>query len=313
MGIMLNVILLLTAHASQVVWGLKAREILTPTIDTFLYNASVGQFLHLPQSVHVCTALPIKNHTFIGELFFMSVMTPHLKHFLDAFTAVQLASIPAHLALTGCTAPGYTGPGPLIGSVWECDNPYSQRDDGKGTCGSGGRSLPLFVTTEYVAPEWHFKLPEGSAIEVGGGTGINYLVLNTHYPEPDKLINGFTGTSGMKTHVTTGFVTSRVGFLFLRVISEIPPHSQTDVTGEFLFDSNILVHIFAVAVHTHSMGVDFQVWLTNASGFKTLIHRQDPKFNTNVGPVKKTAVSRGDFLTITCTFNNTSPDVIDIE
>lgn len=84
-----------------------------------------------------------------------------------AFEAVQLPSVTSHLALVGCSHPGFHGAGPLSGRVWDCDNPFLQRDDGTGTCGLHGVVVPLFVSTEYESPSWSFTLHEEQGSKSG--------------------------------------------------------------------------------------------------------------------------------------------------
>ncbi|XP_076348405.1 peptidylglycine alpha-hydroxylating monooxygenase-like [Tachypleus tridentatus] len=183
--------------------------------------ATVKFPMHMPdvqptqKETYLCTAfkMPAQEHQYIVE--FEPNATMHTAH---------------HILIYGCSTPGF----------WATDDPRAVWDCGEMAGGvSEYRRAPTCASGSQVIYAWardapKLTLPEGVGFKVGGSdTGIEYLVLQVHYANVDKFINGATDDSGVILSMlpgTTNKVNKRAAILLLGTGGIIPAHREGKIS-----------------------------------------------------------------------------------
>jgi len=151
---------------------------------------------------YLCTAVDLDRH----KAAYIAGFEPH-----DEMHTAH------HMLLFGCPALGEVALA-SNGKFWNCG------DMGSGVCGGVGEKI-MYVWGRN-APK--LKLPPDVAFEVGGDSGVNYLVLQVHY----KTVDHFLANPTLKDYsgvdlLTTSVQPSRLGAIFLLAArGEIPEHKK---------------------------------------------------------------------------------------
>lgn len=96
-----------------------------------------------------------------------------------------------HILIYGCKVPGYYERD-TPRAVWNCGEMANNEDKGVNYYPKGsicGGSSEIIYAWAMDAPK--LQLPEGVGFMVGGGTDINYLVLQVHYAHVHRFLSKF--------------------------------------------------------------------------------------------------------------------------
>ncbi|KFM79490.1 Peptidylglycine alpha-hydroxylating monooxygenase, partial [Stegodyphus mimosarum] len=98
-----------------------------------------------------------------------------------------------HMMIFGCDLPGQMqADNPRL--VWDCGQMGGQRSGYlRGSACSSGFQV-IYAWAKDAPP---LELPNGVGFRVGNSSGINYLILQVHYADVDKFLNGGTDNSGI--------------------------------------------------------------------------------------------------------------------
>ena len=123
-------------------------------------------------------------------------------------------------------------------------------------------------------------LPKDVGYKIGGDTGINFLVLQVHYANVDKFVNGDTDNSGLILSVvdeSTDKIKKRAGVLVLGTGGELPPKQIVHMESSCFIEEPVELHPFAFRTHTHKLGKAVSGWKVNNINNWELIGRHDPQ------------------------------------
>lgn len=157
-----------------------------------------------------------------------------------------------------------------------------------------------------VEPKESFDFDEAS-IEIGGNSGINVLVLNVHFPSPTaNFPDGWTGEAeiGVKLRPEDWSGVGREAAYFFLYVNGYTD-ADNGITGSFRFPESIAIHLMALSVHAHTLGKWITVTKIDSTGFRRVIHAQDPKVEVQFHKSRE-SFAAGDQLEIRCTYNITS-------
>lgn len=122
-------------------------------------------------------------------------------------------------------------------------------------------------------------LPANVGYKIGGDTGINFLVLQVHYANVDKFVNGDTDNSGLILSVVgenTNKIEKRAGVLVLGTAGQLPPKQFVHMESSCVIDEPVELHPFAFRTHTHKLGKLVSGWKVNNGNWE-LIGRHNPQ------------------------------------
>jgi peptidylglycine monooxygenase len=159
-----------------------------------------------------------------------------------------------------------------------------------------------------------FSLPHGMGFEVGGDTGLRYIVIGIHY----EHIGGRDGYTDHSGHILTIVPKSegtktRADTFATQFFGTTPAHSVSKFDAACDLDNNedgqdVVIHPMMVFTHLHWNAVRLSMWKVSADQNWTLIDVRaptkdvwEPVLNPNV------TLTQFDTLAIRCTMNNT-PD-----
>ncbi|XP_785956.3 peptidylglycine alpha-hydroxylating monooxygenase [Strongylocentrotus purpuratus] len=215
--------------------------------------------------------------------------------YIVGFSPVTTPGTAHHILLYGCKDPGMEQQKP-----WDCGEMDMIRDEKKMTappCASGSKILYAWAMD---APP--LELPKGIGFEVGGDTGIDYLVLQVHYANVDKFEDGSTDDSGIALEWTLTPQPLKAGVYFMGSDGEIPGKSK-DVHLETACEyEGPTLHAFAYRVHTHKLGQVVSGYRIRDE-FWTEIGKRSPQLPQMFNPITKDIeFQSGDTLAARCTF-----------
>ncbi|KAK2563008.1 Peptidyl-glycine alpha-amidating monooxygenase [Acropora cervicornis] len=118
---------------------------------------------------------PIKNDSYLCT----AVNLGKRKQYIVGFKPFAEMHTAHHMLLFGCQVPADMAFS-RDGKFWNCG------DMGKGVCGNQGAGEKIIYAWGRNAPD--LKLPKDVAFEVGGDSGIAYLVLQVHYGKVDQFV-----------------------------------------------------------------------------------------------------------------------------
>ncbi|KAI1301442.1 Peptidylglycine alpha-hydroxylating monooxygenase [Halotydeus destructor] len=226
--------------------------------------------------------------------------------YIIEFTPNATMNTAHHILLYGCQAPGYYERDTPRG-IWDCGEMAKTVTEfpRASTCASGSQIVYAWAMD---APK--LVLPEGVGFKIGGSTGINYLVLQVHYANVDKFLNGDTDNSGIILTMLRGDtekVTKRAGVLLLGTGGALPPKRVTHMETTCMIEEPLELHPFAFRTHTHKLGTAVSGWRVDPEGRWTLVGRHNPQEPQMFYPVedKSIIVKEGDVMAARCTMNNT--------
>lgn len=201
-------------------------------------------------------------------------------------------------------------------AVWDCGL------DGRSNVESGfvrgpvcrGTAYPLYGYNGFYNGLEKLKLPEGTGVQVGAGSGYQAIVLGTHFPELRNLTNGMTGNTNVSiTLLTTARGLEKVGDITMSSWGFIPPHSQSSVGGCFTLDEDIVIRPFATSVHTHVHGLSATLVKRDRNGSETLLLQQDPKTDKYYHMIESGVTLRaGDKFVFSCEFKNSGSEILTV-
>uniref|UniRef100_A0A2I9LP74 peptidylglycine monooxygenase n=1 Tax=Centruroides hentzi TaxID=88313 RepID=A0A2I9LP74_9SCOR len=211
-----------------------------------------------------------------------------------------------HILIYGCLEPGYVQRDtPRF--VWNCGEMAGSKSEyiSAPTCASG--SQVIYAWARDAPP---LNLPDGVGFKVGKGSGINYLVLQVHYADVTRFINGGTDNSGIIITLLPGTdpsVTKRAGVYLLGTSGFALPKSEERFETACKIDKPLTLHPFAFRTHTHALGKVVSGYVIKGKdGRWKLIGKHDPLEPQMFYPVedKSLIVEEGDVLAARCTMYN---------
>ncbi|GFR52234.1 hypothetical protein Agub_g14767 [Astrephomene gubernaculifera] len=244
------------------------------------YNITVPPYEVKDEDAYVCVSgiLPPNPHKLIGVI-------PRARQ-----------EVVHHILLYGCAEPHLTPRNSSDVTVWRCDM--------QPVC--NGPSSTVLYGWGRNAPELH--LPEGVGFSVGERTGIKYIVAQVHYlalrPPGDH--------SGVTLLLKPHAVPYAAGLMSYASWFQIPPGKPSHlIQNSCCFKSHQPLTMFAVRVHTHTMGR--QVYMTrrawNGTVGEVLISR-DPQLPQSFVPTPRHTLAPGDRLTVTCDFDSSDKTAV---
>jgi hypothetical protein len=187
-------------------------------------------------------------------------------------------------------------------------------------------NMPNRDTCQLILTGWavgggEFSFPDHVAYPIKGPA---HVLLETHYDNPG-LTSGIQDTSGMRIHVTPTARTYNSGFVLVGNMVHpsqlIPPkfpgfvtqgHCMAECLTKALVASNEdEIHVFAVLLHTHLIGVAVKVRHFRDGNELPLVE-QDDNYDFNFQEVRhlpqEVIVKKGDDLIVECTYNTEELD-----
>ena len=228
-----------------------------------------------------------------------------------------------HLAFYGCESPGYVDPiHPQKQSVWHCDP--NSRFDPEGVprghrCGLVNGQISKL--NDHVMNQWFpdteaTQPPTGVGFQVGGKTGIRYLILTVHYFAPEAFKKGERDESGFMLKMTKCNTTKKANLIMLEGKGRLLPRSVDKVEIAYRIPIPIILHPFTFFVHTHRHAYTHgSAYKVTPDGHWFLIGEQDVTTPAGIAPVADASMilRQGDVIAARCFFNNTSDRVIEMK
>lgn len=227
--------------------------------------------------------------------------------YLVGFQPHANMEIAHHILLYGCDEPGSSKP------VWNCGEMAMKNDttyESRPVCQTGAKILYAWAMD---APP--LKLPPEVGFEVGGESGINYLVLQVHYKDVTTFLppHNDKDSSGITMTVTAIPQQRRAGVYLLGTGGQIPAHNTVYMETACMYTENFDIHPFAFRTHAHTLGQVVSGYRIR-NGQWTEIGRKSPKkpqmFYNATTP--NLVVKRGDILAARCTMKNDLDHEVDV-
>jgi len=230
---------------------------------------------------------------------YIDVNRDHFEYIIEIKPQADM-NIAHHLTLTGCEYLPELDKAFFIGNTWQCD------EGSLPICGENGRFRRLFT---WALNADGLKFQPGVGYRIGGTSGMNYLVMQTHYK--DKLpINQTDNSSSYHLTITNQTMPFQVGVYTLGNDGFIPSR-----TKNFQFDSGCpfelpfeIVPIY-YRVHTHDYGTVVSGYLVRNNTW-TELGRMSPQQKQQFYPVstKSLLVDQKDHLVSKCTYDTSSKE-----
>lgn len=255
------------------------------------FNMLMPDVQPLQKESYLCTSFKMNKRQHEYVVKFEPNATMHVAH---------------HILIYGCIQPGYVQRDtPRI--VWNCGEMAGSH--------SGYQSAPTCAEGSQIIYAWArdappLELPKGVGFKVGKGSGINYLVLQVHYADVTKFINGGTDNSGIVLTLLPGddqSVTKRAGVHLLGTNGAIPAHKIVHMETACKIEQPVTLHPFAFRTHTHALGKVVSGYVIKANNKRwKLIGKHDPLEPQMFYPVENQdlTIEKGDILAARCTMHN---------
>ncbi|XP_022097391.1 peptidylglycine alpha-hydroxylating monooxygenase-like [Acanthaster planci] len=196
-----------------------------------------------------------------------------------------------HMILFGCAVPGGTD------TVWNCGEMAGTGDN------------PPCLMGEKIQYAWAMdapplKLPNDVGFEVGGNTGINYLVLQVHYNNVDKFKDGTQDFSGIGLQMTFRPQDHLAGVYFMVTNDgEIKANTETKLEAACEYQDSSTLYPFAYRVHTHKLGKVVSGYRIRDDNWEE-VGKRNPQLPQMFYPVSNpgSTIEKGDTLAMRCTF-----------
>ncbi|XP_046581487.1 peptidyl-glycine alpha-amidating monooxygenase A-like [Haliotis rubra] len=212
--------------------------------------------------------------------------------YIVKFEVLAKNSSAHHMSLYGCG-----GEPARNADVWKCP----------GVCQQGVSEVFLF-TWAHGAPST--SLPDDVGFKVGRGTGIQTLVLQTHYPHSFNE-SAPTDFSGIRIYVTSERQTYAAGVYLLESIRfTIPPNTaNAHVDVSCTYHEPHPMYPFAYRTHSHGLGKVITGYLFNHTWHE--IGKGNSLGPQTFYPVSGSyIVKSGDELVARCTYDSRGRDTV---
>nr|QPD99035.2 putative peptidyl-glycine alpha-hydroxylating monooxygenase [Tityus serrulatus] len=246
---------------------------------------------------------PLHNETYLCTSF---KMNKREHEYVVKFEPNATMHVAHHILIYGCIESGLVQRDtPRI--VWNCGEMVGSKSEyvSAPICAQG--SQVIYAWARDAPP---LNLPQGVGFKVGKGSGINYLVLQVHYADVTRFLNGGTDNSGIILTLLPGSdssVTKRAGVYLLGTGGGIPAKQREHMETACKIDKPIVLHPFAFRTHTHALGKVVSGYVIDRdSGKWKLIGKHDPLEPQMFYPVedKRLIIQQGDVLAARCTMYN---------
>ncbi|XP_041369878.1 probable peptidylglycine alpha-hydroxylating monooxygenase 1 [Gigantopelta aegis] len=217
--------------------------------------------------------------------------------YITGFVPNADMNIAHHMLLYGCLEPGSDK------NVWNCGEMAAPNPlfESAPTCKSGPKIIYAWAMD---APS--LVLPKDVAFKVGGHTDIKYIVLQVHYKNVTKFLNGGKDRSGITLQTTKKSLPRGAGVYLLGTMGSIPAHSTVYMETACPFPGkNLVIHPFAYRTHAHTLGRVVSGYRIR-DGKWAEVGRMDPRkpemfYNATTPHM---TVKKGDILAARCTMEN---------
>jgi len=227
-----------------------------------------------------------------------SVDLRHKKSYIVGFEPQDEMHTVHHMSLSGCPVPAKNALAEK-GKYWNCGEFQLSvcRGAGEKILYEWGRNSPKL------------ELPSNVAFEVGGDSGLSYLVLQVHYKKVDHFLANPTlkDYSGVDCH-TTSVQPSRLAATFLLAFGgKFPEHKRVQYLGTGChYREGPVLHPFAFRVKAYSIKSVITGYRIR-DGHWTLIGKGGPRRPDDLAfyPVEKdVTIKSGDSLAVRCTYDS---------
>lgn len=219
--------------------------------------------------------------------------------YINQFEANSTKEIAHHILLFGCDEVGNE-------DVWNCGemNSGNQNDNYKLGPVCTGRKQSIIFAWALDAPK--LVLPNDVAFKLGGDSDKKYLVMQVHYANVDKFINGGTDNSGLKLLGQTEPVENSAGVYLVSTGGYISPGKVENFEAACEMNENFVMHPFAYRTHAHKLGLVNSGYVVKKQGHDwTEIGRRSPQLPQMFFPVSnKVEINKGDVIVGRCTMKN---------
>lgn len=171
---------------------------------------------------------------------------------------------------------------------------------------------------DWVAGGPDITFPDEVGFEIGGDSGIDYLVLQIHYVnhEHSEPSHGLIDDSGVVVATVSGpnhGITKLAGCLTLSYQGSVPMGvSRQTVACDIREDK--VIHPFSFLPHTHELGFNMGIYKVPRQNLarRILIGEADPRDLQIFYPVsdESLVIEKGDWLMSFCDYNNTRNKVV---
>jgi len=223
--------------------------------------------------------------------------------YITEFSPNSKKEVAHHMLLFGCEHVGNE-------EVWNCGEMNargpSQEQYKSGPVCRGGQSIVYAWAMD--APK--LTLPKDVAFKVGGNTKVKYLVLQVHYANVQKFIDGGVDASGVTLVAQHEPTTKTAGVYLLETDGSIKPRSFDAFEVACQMDENIEIHPFAFRTHAHKLGIVNSGYLVKTDKHTgkqdwVEIGRRSPQLPQMFYPAtNQVTVKKNDILAARCTMKN---------
>lgn len=221
--------------------------------------------------------------------------------YITAFVPHAVKETAHHILVYGCENPGNEE------KIWNCGEMNAKNKEyNSGPICRGKQSILYAWAMD--APQ--LTLPEDVAFKLGSEANIDYLVMQVHYANVDKFLDGSTDDSGISLHGQNTPVHHLAGVYFSVTGGYVNENSVENFESacEMTEDKHIVP--FAYRTHTHKLGVVNTGYLVRNDPVVgqqwTEIGRRSPQLPQMFFPVSNNVtIHKGDIIASRCTIDNT--------
>lgn len=195
--------------------------------------------------------------------------------------------------------------------VWNCGE-MARTESGENQYKNGpvchGIKQSIIYAWAMDAPK--LVLPNDVAFKIGAGTDRKYLVMQVHYANVDKFVQGGTDNSGLVLKGQYEPLPKTAGVYLLETGGYIKPHSKENFEAACEMTEDVEIFPFAYRTHAHKLGLVNSGYVIKSNEYSgkqewTEIGRRSPQLPQMFFPAtNKVSVKKGDILAARCTMNN---------
>jgi len=221
--------------------------------------------------------------------------------YITKFVPHAVKEIAHHILIYGCERPGSND------KVWDCGEMNSKsKEFNSGPLCRGKQSILYAWAMD--APE--LTLPNDVAFKLGSDADIDYLVMQVHYANVDRFLDGATDDSGIILHGQNDAVSHLAGVYFTVTGGYVNERSVENFEAACEIKEDKKIVPFAYRTHTHKLGVVNSGYLVRNDQVVgqqwTEIGRRSPQLPQMFYPVSNNiTIHKGDIIASRCTIDNT--------
>lgn len=241
---------------------------------------------------------PKTKDTYLCHKFKLNEDQPVYINQLEANSSQEIAH---HILLFSCDDP-------VEEDTWNCGEMSHSIEE------SEYKSGPVCNQRQSIIFAWALDapkliLPKNVGFKLGGKKN-SYLVMQVHYANVDKFLEGETDNSGLVLKGQTEPLPNLAGVYLFSTGGTIKAHTDDRFEAACEMTENVVLHPFAYRTHAHKLGVVTSGYLVHTnpktgSQTWTEIGRRSPQLPQMFFPVSnEVEVHKGDILTVSCSMHN---------